>query len=344
MSKKLSILTFFIIFSSSGYSYFQSLLPYEAVKNSSQDQLIEYSVYGDGSGLNYSQIFDKLGYSINLKSFQGLHRILNDIEVQSKLKRIIYFGNLSEGLEQKLHPNDTFSFLKNYDDLFHSFKSTIHKHLPILSGLFFKSYKSKIQLKENLSIQPYKVPPHIYPKYKEALLKIYSLELKNLISLAQEKNIELVFITSVLNYKKSLAQSCVETHPNDYKFLKRMKKYSSEGNFNKAYQFSKNLSLKDKFNTNILYQHALISEHLGKKNEALKSFKAISNFNCDYIYPDNNFNQVLRKVAQAYNIKILDLEKTIEQSYLLGNTKNFAKLIDQKNTKIVLWNFLKSLN
>ncbi len=343
MSKKLFLIIFLITFSSSGYSYFQSLLPYEIPKSSAQDQEIEYSVYGDASGLNYSGIFEKLGYTVNLTSFQGLHRIINEMEIQSKLKRVIYFGNLSEAIEQKLHPSDTLSFLKNYHDLFHSFKSKIHKFSPFVASFLFKSYKSKIELKESLSISPYKIDSHAFPKYKEALLKLYSLELKNLISLAQEKNIELIFITSVINYKKSLAQSCVKTHPRDYEFLNRMKKLSSSGQFSKAYEYSKNLALKDKFNSNILYHHALISEHLGKKHEALKNFKNISQFSCDYIYPDKNFNQVLRNMAKLYNIKILDLEETIEQSYLLGNVKSFSKLINQKNTKIVLWNFLKAL-
>jgi len=344
MSKKLAFIIFFITFSSSGYSYFQSLLPYKLAQSNSEDKKIEYGVYGDASGLKYSKIFEKLGYTVNLKSFQGLHRILSEIQAQSKLKRIIYFGNLSEALEKKLDPSDTSSFLHNYHDLFHSYKSKLHRYLPFLANFFFKTYKSRIHLADHLSIQPYKVSKSLYPKYREAMLKVYSLELKQLISLAKDKNIELVFITSVIDYKKLKAQSCVKTNPKDYKFLNQMKKFSSLGDFDKAYQFSKNLSLKDKFNTNILFQHALISEYLGRKDEALNTFKAISNFNCDYIYPDNNYNNVLRKTAQIYNIKILDLEKTIEQSYLLGNIKSFSKIITSKNSKIVLWNFLKSLN
>jgi len=148
MSKKLTIFLLFFIFSSPGYSYFQSILPYKESKNNLQDQEIEYSVYGDGSGLIYSQIFKKLDYQVNLKSFQGLHRILSEIKVQTKLKRIVYFGNLSEALEKKLDPQDIKSFLKNYHDLFHSFKATNHKYSPFISSFFFKAYKSKIKLED----------------------------------------------------------------------------------------------------------------------------------------------------------------------------------------------------
>ncbi len=332
-------LLFFLILSRLCFAQFQSILPYSLEKIPQSEFSMENIIIGDDFAQELSKDWRKLDLEVRFNKYYSLTRSLARTQELKGAKKVIYFGNHNELTEQRMAQEDVDIFLENYEDYHHSYKKYVLKYLPFLKTLFFSNYKNLKNIPSSLTLKKTQIKEVL--KYKEAVLKLYSLELKKLINIAKKKEVKLLFITTPINYKQSVPLSCLPIKEGNLNFYKRMKKYENQGAFPKAYALSKALSLKEHLQTDILFHHSLIAEHLGKKSEALKHFSLLSTNHCDLLAPDENFNNVLRKVANIYDIPLFDLAKEIKNQYLKGNIKSFDRILYSKKIRIKLFKIIK---
>ncbi len=296
---------------------------------------------GDNTHSKFNKILEDIPISILKSKFNTIARINKNLKANPSVEKLIYFGNMRERIEEKIDKGSVSTFLENYNLAYNSFRKYILKFVPSLSRYFFKSYKEKITLNKSIKIKKTKFSTTEVSNYKEATLKLYALEVNELIKIAHSKKIDLLFITTPLNLKKVIPKTCYPLDHQSQNYLQKVKRLARDGKLENAYALSKSLLIKNKFNTDILYFHALIADKLNYKKEALRSYKSLSTSSCDVYFPDLSYNYVLRKLAKLHKIKILDLSEEVFNQYLSGVEMDFVEIIHSNPIKSKFQNTIK---
>lgn len=254
---------------------------------------------------------DSLTYSM-----EGLHRTLNRLKNLKKFpKIIIYTGASQEEWEYRFITQEIPIILENFKNYENPKLQTLLILFPFLSKFIFNPIK-QIDLPHEIVLDPNEYKEQELFKRIELHYKLYENELKELISLVQEKNSILIMLTTPINPNTKPKKVCEGSiDPELKKKLAEVIKLVKEKDFKSAYEKAKILHYIAIGNAQVQYIFSRIARKFRKKEEAYYALDLASSYDCKRWRANGVYNSIIRKLAKNEDIFLHDFDAYIRDNW-----------------------------
>jgi hypothetical protein len=157
----------------------------------------------------------------------------------------------------------------------------------------------------------------IYQKRLALNYTLYESALNELLNLVSKRSSLIIPLTTPINLQNPPTKSCYGTLTGDAnQEIDKLKKVITKKDYKEAYNLSKELSLFNPSNSQILYLHSQVSRKMHKFNEAHKYGAVAVAFDCANKRANPIYNEILKKLTKKYRFNYLDFHQLIQDQSL----------------------------
>lgn len=279
-----------------------------------------------------AKISENLSKPIEIQSLakEGLplHRTLHQLKGISKWPQIVLYQGASEEWNEELFIPSEVQWIKKNFELFQDDRlQTLLILYPELSRLLYHPIAYK---KIGLTVPEKKEwKQEEYLARLELKLKIFELELLDMINLSRDRNSLLILTTTPVNLDIAPKEVCeistnldIEAEMEGVRDLIRKKDYKTA--------LSRSTDLVNKFpgNAAIYYLHGQVSKRMGLRDQAINALKQAAAYDCLPWRATEVYNGIIRRVAREQQVLLFDFASFMEKDWT-SNVTYFNDLYPQ---------------
>lgn len=284
-------------------------------------------ITGDRMGAYFAKFASELAATISVdlakpikiesiaKNGHGLHRTLHELRSLVRWPSIvIYQGGSEEFQELKFAPENAAVIKRNFARYKDDRIETALILYPWLSRIIFDPH-SRIKLEEVPTLLP-EVSEESYLSRLETELLLFEQQLVQLVNLSKGRNSLLILTTTPLNLDISPKKVCGFASTIDIeKDLADIHEQLTANNPKAAYASTTNLIAVNPGNAQLYFTHGLVSNRLGKTDEAKKSMLQATAYDCEPWRATEVYNSIIRRVARNHQVMLFDFSKMLENEW-----------------------------
>ncbi len=281
-------------------------------------------ILGDGAALKLKGIIPDLVKKTSKKisgqieiynwaqNYDGIHRSIAKLKSLKKFPPlIIYMGGGSEFFEQKFNLLKRATILENFNKYEDEKWQSLMITMPWLSRLIYHNPRfvhlsgEKLEDKHEYSAKDKQLA-------LEISLKLFKLELLEMVSLIKANNSRLIFITTPINLEYPPNQVCENTTNSKItSSQKNIKDLIDKKKYKDAYINLKPLMEESLANAQTYHLKGITELKLGLLEDAKNTLLFAKAFDCDLKKITPMHNAIIKDVAVSENIKLIDFHNLI---------------------------------
>lgn len=244
-----------------------------------------------------------------------LHRTVHQLKGIGKWPQIVLYQGASEEWNEELFVPSEVQWIKKNFDLFQDDRlQTLMILYPELSRLIYHPIEYK-----KLSLTPPEKKEWKQEEYLARLelkLKIFELELLDMINLSRDRNSLLILTTTPVNLDVAPHEVCeistnldIEAEMEGVRDLIRKKDHKT------ALTRSTELVTKFPGNAALYYLHGQVSKRMGKRDQAIDALKQAAAYDCSPWRATEVYNGIIRRVAREQQVLLFDFAAYMEKDW-----------------------------
>jgi hypothetical protein len=290
-----------------------------------------FGLFKESFSLEISQGLSKpLKIGVLAQEGQGLHRTLRDLESLEKWPRVLlYTGGSEEMREEKFLTREIattrYNFARYDDDTYR----TLLMLWPDMARLIYRPIVRQVLPDQFIPGPPKAIDESEFQARLELSLKLYEIELQQLVQEAREHKSLLILMTVPVNLDVSPNKTCgFAQSPEITREINTIRELIKKQDYKTSYQRSRDLAQATLANAEVFFLAGQIASRLGKNDEAVQWLQQAVAYDCSMWRSSEITNNIIRKVARDQGVTLFDFAAMVQADWK-QNTTFFDEIYPQ---------------
>lgn len=259
----------------------------------------------------------------------GLHRTLRLLENLEKWPKImLYTGGSEELVEEKFLTREIPTIRRNFERYADDRWRTLLMLWPPSARVLYDPLVRQILPAEPV-VASRQLSEAEYQGRLELSYRIYEIELEQLVQLARNKDVVLIFMTVPVNLDIPPKKTCSVARTNEAtRELGAIRELIRQQDYKAAYPRARELAGNTMANAEVLYLFGQVAQRIGRRDEALAALRKAAAFDCSSWRANEVTNAILRKVAREQRVTLFDFADMVDDDWR-KNTTFFDEIYPQ---------------